>query len=110
MPKNKTWNDWSKADESRYSMLYSYLKTKFKDLDEFTFIDEKKRGIMSLIENNNNWADKTKEAIYFMVAKYLKASNYLLKILLTSGSPWSPSATVMLLTILPHSPACTQVS
>lgn len=75
MPKNKTWNDWSKADESRYSMLYSYLKTKFKDLDEFTFIDEKKRGIMSLIENNNNWADKTKEAIYFMVAKYLKASN-----------------------------------
>ena len=75
MPKNKTWNDWSKADESRYSMLYSYLKTKFKDLDEFTFIDEKKRGIMSLIENNNNWADKTKESIFFMVAKYLKASN-----------------------------------
>ena len=30
---------------------------------------------MSLIENNNNWADKTKESIFFMVAKYLKASN-----------------------------------
>ena len=75
MPKSKTWNDWSANDESRYSMLYSYLKTKIKDLDEFTFIEDKKRGIMSQIENNNNWADTTKEAIFFMVAKYLKASN-----------------------------------
>ena len=75
MPKNTTWNDWSKADESRYSMLYSYLKTKIKDLDEFTFIEDKKRNIMSQIENNKNWANTTKEAIYFMVAKYLKASN-----------------------------------
>lgn len=76
MPKNiKTWNDWSANDESRYSMLYSYLKTKIKDLDEFTFIEDKKRNIMSQIENNKNWANTTKEAIYFMVAKYLKASN-----------------------------------
>ena len=76
MPKNiKTWNDWSANDESRYSMLYSYLKTKIKDLDEFTFIEDKKRNIMSQIENNKNWAETTKEAIFFMVAKYLKASN-----------------------------------
>ena len=76
MPKNiKTWNDWSANDESRYSMLYSYLKTKVKDLDEFTFIEDKKRNIMSQIENNKNWAETTKEAIFFMVAKYLKASN-----------------------------------
>ena len=76
MPKNiKTWNDWSANDESRYSMLYSYLKTKIKDLDEFTFIEDKKRNIMSQIENNKNWAETTKEAILFMVAKYLKASN-----------------------------------
>ena len=72
MPKNITW---SKNDKSRYSMLYTYLKTKIKDLDELTFIDEKKRGIMSQIENNKNWADTTKESLYFMVAKYLKMSN-----------------------------------
>jgi hypothetical protein len=72
MPKNITW---SKNDKSRYSMLYSYLKTKIKDLDELTFIDEKKRGIMSQIENNKNWADTTKESLYFVVAKYLKLSN-----------------------------------
>jgi hypothetical protein len=39
MPKNITW---SKNDKSRYSMLYSYLKTKIKDLNELTFIEEKK--------------------------------------------------------------------
>ena len=75
MPKNTTWNDWSKADESRYSMLYSYLKTKVKDLDEFTFIEDKKRNIMSQIENYKNWKSTTIEAIFFMVGKYLKASN-----------------------------------
>ena len=73
--KNKTWNDWSKNDEARYSMLYSYLKKQLKDLDEFTFIDDNKRAIMTLIESNDKWADKTKEALFFMVAKYLKASN-----------------------------------
>ena len=76
MPKNTTWNDWTANDEARYSMLYSYLRTKVKDLDEYTFIENKKRGIMSQIENNKNWADTTKEALLFMVAKYLRASNY----------------------------------
>lgn len=74
MPKNITWNNWSANDEKRYSMLYSYLKTKLPNLDEFTFIEDKKRNIMSQIENNKNWADTTKESLYFVVAKYLKAS------------------------------------
>ena len=30
---------------------------------------------MSQIENNKNWADTTKESLYFMVAKHLKLSN-----------------------------------
>lgn len=77
MPKNITWDNWTKNDEARYSMLYTYLKTKLDNLDEFTFIEDKKRGIMSHIENNENWKNTTKEAILFMVAKYLKLSNYL---------------------------------
>ena len=74
--KSKTWDNWSANDEKRYSMLYSYLKSKLPDLDEFTFIEDKKRAIMSQIENNINWKDTTKEAVLFMVAKYLKLSNY----------------------------------
>ena len=76
MPKEKTWDNWSKNDESRYNMLYSYLNSKLPDLDEFTFIEDKKRAIMSQIEYNKNWKDTTKEALLFMVAKYLKLSNY----------------------------------
>jgi len=73
--KKFTWNNWSKNDEAKYSMLYSYLKKQLKNLDEFTFIDDNKRAIMTLIESNDKWADKSKEALFFMVAKYLKASN-----------------------------------
>ena len=73
--KKFTWENWSKNDEAQYSMLYSYLKKQLKDLDEFTFIDDNKRAIMTLIENNEKWADKTKEALLFMCGKYLKASN-----------------------------------
>ena len=60
MPKNITWDNWTKNDEARYSMLYTYLKTKLDNLDEFTFIEDKKRGIMSQIENNENWKNTTK--------------------------------------------------
>ena len=75
MKSKHTWSDWSSNDEARYSMLYSFLKKQLKDLDEFTFIDDNKRVIMTLIEKNDKWADKTKEALLFMCGKYLKASN-----------------------------------
>ena len=72
MVKQITWNDWSKADEAKYSMLYTYLKTKIANLDEFTYIIDQKRAIMSLVENNENWKDSTKEGVLFAVAKFLK--------------------------------------
>ena len=72
MVKQPTWNDWSKADEAKYSMLYTYLKTKIANLDEFTYITDQKRAIMSLVENNENWKDSTKEGVLFAVAKFLK--------------------------------------
>ena len=54
MVKQITWNDWSKADEAKFSMLYTYLKTKIANLDEFTYIIDQKRAIMSLVDNNEN--------------------------------------------------------
>ena len=53
-------------------MLYTYLKTKIANLDEFTYIIDQKRAIMSLVENNENWKDSTKEGVLFAVAKFLK--------------------------------------
>ena len=72
MAKQITWNDWSKADEAKYSMLYTYLKTKIANLDEFTYIIDQKRAIMSLVENNENWKDSTKEGVLFAISKFLK--------------------------------------
>lgn len=70
--KNPTWNDWSKADESKYSMLFSYLKSKIEDIDEFTYVVDHKRKIMSLIESHPTWANTSKEGLLFMMAKFLK--------------------------------------
>ena len=72
MVKNVTWSNWSKADEAKYSMLHTFLKTKIENIDEFTFIIDHKRKIMSLVENNKNWASTTIEGILFMIAKFLK--------------------------------------
>lgn len=67
-----TTQNWSNNDKSRYNMLYSYLKQKVKNLNEDTFIQDKKNTILNQIENNNNWAETTKEALYFMIAKHFK--------------------------------------
>ena len=77
MPKNKTWDNWTKNDEARYSALYTYVKDKVKNNDNFTYIEDNKRGLMTFIEKNPKWKNTTKEAILFMVAKYLKLSDYL---------------------------------
>ena len=77
MPKNKTWDNWNKNDEARYSALYTYVKDKVKNNDNFTYIEDNKRGLMTFIEKNPKWKNTTKEAILFMVAKYLKLSDYL---------------------------------
>jgi hypothetical protein len=70
--KNPTWNEWSAANESSYSMLHTYLKSKIANLDEFTFITDHKRQIMSVIEDNPSWAHGTKGGLFFLVAKFLK--------------------------------------
>lgn len=73
MVKNVTWEkSWAASDESKYSMLFSYLKTKLDPIDEFTYITDNKRAIMSYIEKNDNWANTSKEGLMFMVAKFLK--------------------------------------
>ena len=70
--KNPTWSNWSKANESVYSMLHTYLKTKIANLDKFTFITDHKRQIMSLVEANPSWKSTTIENVMFTIAKFLK--------------------------------------
>ena len=73
MVKQPTWEkNWSKANESVYSMLHTYIKTKIANLDEFTFITDHKRQIMSLVEANPSWKSTTIENVMFTIAKFLK--------------------------------------
>ena len=68
----KITKEWSKINEKNYIWLFNYMKALDNKIDEYTFIDDHKRKIMSLIENNNKWSDSSKKALLFTVAKYLK--------------------------------------
>jgi hypothetical protein len=68
--KNK--KPWSAAHEKLYSMLYNYYKMVKPTIVEFTFIEDNKRHLKSIIEKNDKWGNSTKEQLYFMVARYLE--------------------------------------
>jgi len=62
---------WTKVHEKNYTWLYNYMTSKYKDVDEFTFIDDYKRQLYKIINDNENWQDGSKEALYYMIARYL---------------------------------------
>ena len=65
---------WNKNDEKKYYWLFNHLKKTFPNLDEFSYIDTYKRKLMSIIEKNEKWSNKSKEALLFMIAKYLRTT------------------------------------
>ena len=68
----KSNKEWSKSHEKLYSMLFNYYKTIKPNIDEFTFIEDNKRHLKSVIENNEKWGSGSKESLYFMVGRYLE--------------------------------------
>ena len=68
-------NDWSKQHEKLYSMLYNYMNKNFKNINEYSFINENKRQLMSIIEKNNNWGLSSRESLYFMISRFLMIDN-----------------------------------
>ena len=55
-------------------MFNWYSKTHDNEAIKESFIDENKRKLMSLIENNKDWSTSSKE-ILFMIARYLHNKN-----------------------------------
>ena len=68
-------NDWSKQHEKLHSMLYNYMNKNFKNINEYSFINENKRQLMSIIEKNTNWGASSKESLFFMIARFLMIDN-----------------------------------
>ena len=62
---------WTNIHEKNYTWLYNYMTSKYKNVDEFTFIDDYKRQLYKIINDNDNWQDGSKEALYYMIARYL---------------------------------------
>ena len=68
-------NEWSKQHEKLHSMLYNYMNKNFKNINEYNFINENKRKLMSIIEKNTNWSSSSKESLFFMIARFLMIDN-----------------------------------
>jgi len=47
------------------------MKTKYEKIDEFTFIDDYKRQLYKIINENENRQDGSNEALFYMIARYL---------------------------------------
>jgi len=71
MPKK---DEWSKTDEKRYTWLFNYVNKNIKVVNEYSYIDDNKRNLMSIIEKHEKWSNKSKEGLLFMVAKYLRST------------------------------------
>ena len=73
--KHITKKPWNANHKKLYSMLHTFIKTQIKEADKDNFIEIYKRKLMSMIENNNKWADSSKEGILFMCARWLYNNN-----------------------------------
>ena len=51
------------------------MNKNFKNINEYSFINENKRQLMSIIEKNNNWSSSSKESLFFMIARFLMIDN-----------------------------------
>ena len=67
--------NWTAQHEKLYSMLLKYYQKIDENIDENSFINDKKRYLMTIINKNNNWGDSTKEGLFFMIARYLIIDN-----------------------------------
>ena len=47
------------------------MNNNYDNIEKDNFIDMNKRELMSIIENNKGWGDKSKEILTFMIARYL---------------------------------------
>jgi len=62
--------DWSSQHESKKIWLYNYAKTLHPEVKLDNFIETLRRKLDNIIENNSNWANGSKEALYFMLSRY----------------------------------------
>jgi hypothetical protein len=66
---------WTEAHEKKYTWLYNYMKKNNENLNYDNFIEANKKTIIGIIKDNQQWNKSSKEALFFMVARYLFNKN-----------------------------------
>ena len=62
---------WTENLKKNYTWLYNYIKTIFTDANLDNYIETFKGHLLSIISNNKAWSDGSKQALFFMVSRYL---------------------------------------
>jgi len=71
MSKEIKLKNWSAKHQEAYKWLFNYYKTINEEADFDNYIDKDRKYLMTVIENNPNWSDSSKERLLFMVSRYL---------------------------------------
>ena len=71
-PKKLGKKPWTDLHQKKLIWLYNWYTNNYDSQANIeTFIDKNKRKLMSLILNNKDWSIASKEALLFMIARYL---------------------------------------
>ena len=62
---------WSIQHKKLYNMLFNFILFHHKNINESTFIIDKKDKLVEIIKNSN-YSNSTKESLFFMIARYLE--------------------------------------
>lgn len=67
---------WTDKHQKKLIWLFNWYKKNYDTNSNIdTFINQNKRQLMSLILNNENWSNSSKESLLFLIARYLNNIN-----------------------------------
>ena len=91
MLKQTKQKPWTRDHIKNFNWLYNYIKQTDPSAEENNFIEKDRRGLMSMIEKNDKWKDDSKEALLFMIARYLynKGDNRYSKLYSSKGHEYT---------------------
>jgi len=63
---------WTEHHEYKYNWLYNYMNNNYPDVEYDNYIDTYQDKFIDIIHNNPNWGNQSKEALFFLVARWLE--------------------------------------
>lgn len=67
--------NWSNQHIKLYNMLYKYVKIINENANKDDYIIKYKRNLHTIITDNKKWSNSSKEALFFMISRYLSINH-----------------------------------